>query len=338
MPLRTSPIGPGAAWTPPTYTVDDNLKVVGGGHRPTGPNNWGRWGDDDQNGTLNYIGPEQVLHASSLVKTGERFSLGLPIEGAAPRHPVRSAAKHYVTQSGSDAVIDTPQWTTNFVWTDDNIDMATHGSTHFDALAHVNIDHTMYNGYWAGAVSSTGAEVLGIGHQAKGFVGRGVLIDVARHLGVEYVEPTMQFEPDFLDEVLAAQGVELRSGDIVLFRTGAVGRWWGLENDEQRLEWFAASPGPGLSSLAWFHEHEIAAGGSDTYAFEAIPGEVGPSQTFPLHRPLIVDLGFSIGEFWDLDELAAACAADRRYEFLLIAQPLILPRGLGSPLNPIAIK
>ena len=169
---------------------------------PQGPNNWGRWGEDDQNGTLNYIGSEQVRYASSLVTSGERFSLGLPIEAAAPRHPVRSPAKHYVTSSGSDAVIDTPMWTTDFVWTDDNIDMATHGSTHFDALAHVSIGHTMFNGYWAGAVSSSGAEVLAIGRQARGFVGRGVLIDVARHLRLrgdpgrnEFLLVAQPFEP-----------------------------------------------------------------------------------------------------------------------------------------------
>jgi kynurenine formamidase len=338
MAPRRSARGPGSAWTPPTYRVDDDLKVVGGGHSPGEPNNWGRWGPDDQLGTLNYIGEEQVLHAASLPRTGQRFSLGLSIDSEAPRHPVRAPAKHYVSQSGSDAVIDSPAWTTNFVWTDDNIDMATHGTTHFDALAHVNIDHTMYNGFWAGAVSSTGAEVLAIGQQARGFVGRGVLIDAARHLEVPWLEPGMQIEPSLIDEILEAQGVELRAGDIVLFRTGAIERWWQLETDEERLQWFAESPGPGLSALSWFHDHQVAAGAADTYAFEAIPGEVGETQAFPLHRPLIVDLGFAIGEFWVLDELAEACAEDGRYEFLVVAQPLNLPRGLGSPLNPIAIK
>ena len=149
----------------------------------------------------------------------------------------------------------------------------------------------MYNGFLAGATSSSGAEVLGIGHLRAGFVGRGVLLDVARHLGVEWLDPFLEIGPDLLDEVCAQQRLELRSGDIVLIRTGALGRWWSLESDTQRLDWFSGSPGPGIACLEWFHRNEIAAG-----------------------------------------------AADGSYAFLLVAQPLNLPRALGSPLNPIAIK
>jgi kynurenine formamidase len=317
--------------------VDDNLKVTGD-YTPTGVNNWGRWGDDDQLGTLNFITDEQVRHATTLPKSGQRFNLGLPISNEAPRHPTRAPAKHYFSVTGSDKVTDMPLWLNNFAYVDDSFDMATHGTTHFDALGHVVIEHTMYNGFWAGAVSTSGAEVLAIGEMRRGFVGRGVLVDVARHLDVEWLDPNMQLEPELIDEVCAAQNLEIRSGDIVLFRTGALKRWWTLDSDEDRVGWFAASPGPGITSVEWFHEHEISAGAADNYSFEAIPGATPDTQSFPLHRPLIVDLGFTIGELWVLDELAAACAEDGQYDFLLVAQPLYLPRAVGSPLNPIAIK
>lgn len=338
-PPRDSLRGPGAAWSPPTYEVDDRLKIVSGGYTPKGLNNWGRWGDEDQHGTLNFIGPEQVRAAAELVQTGERISLALPIDGTAPRHPTRAPARNFFAVTGSDKVIDNPIWLNNFCYTDDNIDMATHGTTHFDALGHVVVDHTLYNGFWAGAVSAEfGAQVLAIGQQRRGFVGRGVLIDVARHLGVPWLEPETEIGPDLLDEVCAAQGTELRSGDIVLIGTGAIKRWWSLESDAERLEWFSASPGPGIETVEWFHRNEIAAGAADNYSFEAIPGYDPENNSFPLHPRLIVDLGFTIGELFELDELAAACAADGRYEFMLVAQPLNMPAAVGSPLNPIAIR
>ncbi|CAB4860722.1 unannotated protein [freshwater metagenome] len=337
MSPRENASGPGSGWTPPTYTVGDDLKVVGG-YTPDGVNNWGRWGADDQLGTLNLIGPEQVSYATSLPRRGRVISLALPISGEAPRHPTRAPAKNYVAVSGTDAVSDTPIWLTNFVYTDDALDMSTHGTTHWDALAHVIVDHTMYNGFWAGATTGAGAEVLAMGRHHASFVGRGVLLDVARHLEVEWLEPTMVLEPDLLDAVAAAQGLELREGDIVLLRTGSMKRWWTLESDAARLEWFSASPGPGLACTEWYHRHGVAASAADNFSFEAIPGETPQTRMFPLHQRLIVDLGMPIGELWVLDELADACAEDESWEFLLIAPPLNLPRALGSPVNPIVVK
>ncbi len=337
MTPRKSFRGPGSGWSPPTYTVADDLKVTGG-YVPQGVNNWGRWGPDDQLGTLNFIGDEQVRYATTLPKRGKVISLALPIEESAPRHPSRAPAKHYVTVSGTDAVSDNPIWLTDFVYTDDGFDMATHGTTHWDALAHVIIDHTMYNGFWAGATSGSGAEVLAIGNHSATFAGRGVLLDIARHQGVPWLEPTTILTPDLLDAVAEAQGLELRSGDIVLLRTGAMKRWWTLENAEQRLDWFSASPGPGLACVDWYHRNEVAASAADNFSFEAIPGESPETKMFPVHQPLIVDLGMPIGELWVLDELAEACEQDQSWEFLLIAPPLNLPRALGSPLNPIVLK
>jgi kynurenine formamidase len=337
MAPRENSSGPGSGWTPPSYTVDDNLKVVGG-YRPAGVNNWGRWGEADQLGTLNLIGAEQVRYATSLPEHGRVISLSLPISGAAPRHPTRAPAKNYVAVSGTDAVSDNPIWLSNFVYTDDALDMATHGTTHWDALAHVIIDHTMYNGFWAGATSSGGAEVLAIGNHHATFAGRGVLLDIARHLGVDWLEPTTIIQPELLDEVAAAQGLQVRPGDIVLLRTGSLKRWWTLDSDEARLEWFSASPGPGLACVQWYAEHDVAASAADNFSFEAVPGEMPETRMFPVHQPLIVDLGMPIGELWVLDELADACAQDGSWEFLLVAPPLHLPRAVGSPLNPIVLK
>jgi kynurenine formamidase len=123
---------------------------------------------------------------------------------------------------------------------------------------------------------------------------------------------------------------------MVLLRTGYLQRWWRLDSDAARDTYMRAWPGVGLSTVEWFAEHGIAAAASDTTGFEVSPSEGG--EILPVHKRLIVDLGFFIGELWDLDELAADCAVDGRYAFQLIAPPLYLPRAVGSPLNPIAIK
>jgi kynurenine formamidase len=330
----------GAAWTPPGYRVDEAGKTVGG-YRPQGVSNWGRWGNDDRRGTANLITPEALVRAAGLVRRGATFSLALPIDATAPRWPERAAPKHYFMMSGSDAVAGSP-WNAGvpgFVWNDDALDMPLQGSTQWDGLAHVVVQDTMYNGFWAGNVTAlTGATALGIEHQRRSFVGRGVLLDVARHRGVDSLEPGTAIPAAELAASAADQGVELEPGDMLLVRTGYLQRWWGLESLDARAEYFMAVPGLARDCLEWLHERDVAAVAADNVSIEVIPHENLDEPPHPLHRHALPDLGLTFGELWDLDELAADCAQDGAYAFLLAAQPLRVTGGVGSPLNPIAIK
>jgi kynurenine formamidase len=317
--------------------VDEHGKVIGG-YRPPGESNWGRWGDHDQRGAANLIGREQVVGAARLVRRGAVFSLAVPIDPASPRYPTRPPSKHSFARTGADAVARSlggapPE---GLSFNDDEIDMYTHGATHWDALSHVQVEHTFFNGYWSGAVTAVhGARVLGIEHMRASFVGRGVLLDVARHRSVDSLEAGEVIEASELDAVCSAQGVEVRPGDMVLLRTGFMQRWWWLESEDERAAYFAGAPGIGRSSIPWIAARDIAAIAADTVGVEVMPCEDEP---FPVHKRLLVDLGVTIGELFVLDELASDCAADGVYDFFLAAQPLHLPRAVGSPINPIAIK
>jgi kynurenine formamidase len=141
-----------------------------------------------------------------------------------------------------------------------------------------------------------------------------------------------------LEAALAKQKTEVGEGDIVIVRTGVVPAWYTLSPVE-RVEFFA-KPQTGLTSdvVPWVKEKKIAAIAADSVALERVPNEIDPELVVPLHGNLLRDLGVYIGEIWWLEELAADCAEDGRYEFFLAAQPLNITGAVGSPVNPIAIK
>jgi kynurenine formamidase len=337
---RTQPGDYATSWKAPDYTVDDRGKVVGG-YTPREPNNWGRWGEDDQRGTQNLIGPKQRVAAAQLVRTGKIFALGLPLTPDAPVWPPRPAPQRLATMTGSDAVVGSPANAPapGFQWSDDILTVATHGSTHWDGLGHAMCEDSLYNGFWAGNVTAlAGCGVLGIEQQRDCFVGRGVLVDVARHQGVEACPARQVITPQMLDDALAAQGIELRSGDMLLVRTGHLARWWTRPADQTPMNYFVNSPGISRDAAPWLHEHGISALAADTIGVEPLIPEDSDERVFPLHVASLVDQGLTLGELWVLDDLAADCAADGAYEFLLAAQPLNLPGGMGSPINPIALK
>jgi kynurenine formamidase len=337
---RTQPGDYATSWKAPDYTVDDRGKVVGG-YTPREPNNWGRWGEDDQRGTQNLIGPKQRVAAAQLVRTGKIFALGLPLTPDAPVWPPRPAPQRLATMTGSDAVVGSPANAPapGFQWSDDVLTVATHGSTHWDGLGHAMCEDSLYNGFWAGNVTAlAGCGVLGIEQQRDCFVGRGVLVDVARHQGVEACPARQVITPQMLDDALAAQGIELRSGDMLLVRTGHLARWWTRPADQTPMNYFVNSPGISRDAAPWLHEHGISALAADTIGVEPLIPEDSDERVFPLHVASLVDQGLTLGELWVLDDLAADCAADGAYEFLLAAQPLNLPGGMGSPINPIALK
>jgi kynurenine formamidase len=329
------------SWSPPHYTVDDSAKVVNG-YTPPGLSNWGRWGEDDERGTANLISPEMIVAAAALVRRGAVFSLALPIDDTTPRSPSRPPVKHYFLMSGSDGIAGNPynEGSPGFVFNDDAIDVPLQGSTQWDGLAHAVAEDSLYNGFWAGNVTASGgAARMGIDALRDKFVGRGVLLDFARAAGVSWLPPGTPIGPTELDAACDAQGVSVGCGDILLLRTGYLSHWWRLRSDGERSAFLAAGEaGLSFSAVDWLAERDIAAVAADNLGLEVLPSENGVPRRLPVHQTLLVDLGLTIGELWELDELAADCAQDGVYEFLVAAPPLNLPRAVGSLINPLAIK
>jgi len=314
--------------------------------------NWGRWGPEDELGTLNLIGPEQIAAAAALVRRGAVFSLGMDIgdkgiwDGSTfRRNPVHTMTVDggdrelltHLDDGGSASPVVAAMWGRGLArFNDDLLIMHLQSSTQWDALAHVYYDDQLYNGVPAASVTSQGATRQGIQTMARGVVGRGVLIDVARHRGVEHLPRNERVEPEELDRVLAAQGVELRTGDIVVVRTGWLAQF--PAHAEARV-WRSGCPGLDWTCAEWLHRHDVAAVAADNTAVEAsAPSYPEGDEPLPMHLLCLRDMGMPFGELWDPEALAADCAEDGVYEFQLVAPPLRVTGAVGSPLNPLALK
>jgi kynurenine formamidase len=317
--------------------------------------NWGRWGAEDQLGTLNFITPDRIARAAHSVRRGARFSMAIPVDAYGPQgaHGYRRNPIHMMSLDGGDENANralseweaggqqeqdiTGLWETGPLrWNDDIIIMPLQAGTQWDGLAHVYYDGKLYNGFPASTVTSAGATRDGIDHvgRAGGIMGRGVLLDVARHLKVQRLEPGYVIGADLLDEVIDAQSVRIEEGDILVIRTG----WWThfLEHRDADA-WLAESPGVSWKVAEWLHGHSIGAIAADNIAVEVITPEV-ENHFLLFHLLAIRDMGMSLGEIWDLETLSEDCAEDGIYEFFLTTAPLIVPGGIGSPINPVAIK
>ena len=340
-PGLTSPDHPDWAlpWRPDTKEVDGHGKVVGA--RPgEGPHNWGRWGEHDQLGTVNLLTDEARRRAARGVRTGQLISCAIPVGGEMPVHPSRPHVVHTHVLTGSDMVAGAlpDREYGGYAGCDDVIFMPLQSATHWDGLTHCSVDGTFYNGFWIGtAGASAGARRLSTHLLAHHVTGRGVLLDVARARGRDRLLPGEAISGADLTACAAEQGVELRSGDIVLIRTGELGWFYRAQSGERAGYYVDGNPGLDLSTVAWFHEHDVAAAATDNRTFEGVPwcDESGPA--YPLHARLIRDLGLTIGELWWLDDLATACATAGRYDFLLSAAPMQVLGSSGSPANPVAV-
>lgn len=287
-------------------------------------NNWGRWGDGDELGTLNLITPEVVARAAACVRDGRTFPLALPLSADGPQIgavPGRINPVHLMTQVNTSYG--------EVCASDDAVAMGLQCATHWDALTHVSYHGRIYNGFGAASVTEAGAERCGI-ERVRSLVSRGVLLDVARAKGVDRLEPGYAITSEDLD-VAAAEAVE--PGDVVLIRTGHIRVLH--EGDKQAYGY--PSPGPGLDAVRWFHRHGVAAVATDTYAFEVMPGEI-EGLFLPVHALDLVEMGMLQGQNFDLEALAADCADDGRYTFLLEATPEPFVAAVGAPVAPIAIK
>ena len=299
--------------------------------------NWGRWGDEDELGTLNLITPEKRLQAAACVRSGTILSLGLELRADLPQPPGsgRLNPQHLMTETGSDAAARDDM----SGYSDDVLAMSVHAATHWDALSHVFHRGLMYNGRECTEVTSGGARVNSIVPVAEQLVTRGVLVDIARYYGVDALAPDHEVTVTDLESALAAQRVDLVSGDALLVRTGQLGRisasgdWKNFTEVEGRLP---LEPGIGIDCLSWLQELGVSAIACDNWAVEHLHAESGGR--LPVHEVGIVHMGLVLGEIFQLDALAAASAADHRYDFLLTAAPLPVRGGVGGPVNPIAIR
>jgi kynurenine formamidase len=202
-------------------------------------------------------------------------------------------------------------------------------------LSHCFTDGQMYNGYSANLVTSNGARKNGIEKIAAGVVGRGVLVDVPRVKGLPWLEPGYAISVADLEQALAAHGVEAGRGDMLVVRTGH------LALCRSRKDWgtYAGGDAPGLSfyTADWVHQRQLAGVATDTWGMEVRPNEI-PDSFQPLHQIFIPAMGLLIGEIFDVEALAADCAADGVYEFFFAAPPLPITGAVGSPINPLAVK
>jgi len=299
--------------------------------------NWGRWGADDEIGTLNFITPADIIAAAQLIRRGQVFSLGLNFDRHGPQRGLwgnRFNPIHTMLATGTDAVAGT-QDAGGLRYADDAVSMPLQCGTQWDALGHIFYEDKMWNGYDATLVDSNGAAKNGIDKTKAKMVGRGVLLDVARHFGLTHLEDGMAITCTDLDATAAAQHIEVRRGDFVIVRTGqmekrlADGDWGGYAGGD--------APGLAFETAEWLHRKEVAAICTDTWGCEVRPNETRQASQ-PWHWVVIPKIGITMGEIFYLKDLADDCARDSNYAFFFCAPPLPITGAVGSPINPMAIK
>jgi len=343
--------------------------------RPDG-STWGDWGDQDELGRINLLTPEKVLEGIREVEAGISFCLSLPLDFPGgtilnQRRPPPRLAPTEDMEGNPDVFYNVhmsempdfgdPKYVD--VWADDVVTLSLQYSTQWDSLAHVGAEFdadgdgveeaVYYNGYRAGtdlvgpsddaAGDGLGhrcfAKHLGLEHMAfHGVQGRGVLVDLEHHLGRDFRGVRL----DTLQEIMAADGVVVEPGDMLLLHTGFATRVleWDRNPDPveifQTCSWLDARDD---ALLEWIADSQISALVADNYAVEGLLGKDRHPERhsfLPIHHLCLFKLGVPLGEMWYLSELAAWLRAHDRSRFLLTAPPLRLPGIVGSPLTPIA--
>jgi kynurenine formamidase len=289
--------------------------------------NWGRWGANDERGTLNELGADRIVAAANLVRTGETVTLSHPLNTEKRIDNPNPAVHQMTLLHDVDIGFGALRFAMDYIGVDYHHD--TH--SHVDALCHVALDGTLYNGKPSGALTAQGGAVSTIEVLENGLVGRGVLLDVPRLRGVRWLEPGEHVFPEDFEAAEREQGVTVGKGDILLVRTGHARRLSELG------PWDTANAKAGLhpTTTLFLAERRVAALGSDGNS------DTAPSTTegiaFPLHALTLNAMGLHLLDYLQLEDLASACERAGRWEFLFVGAPLRIVRGTGSPLNPIAI-
>jgi kynurenine formamidase len=288
---------------------------------------WGRWGDDDQRGSLNYLTPERVRAAAALIRSGETISLSLPLNtrvGVDNPAPV----DHHMTMLGDEPAASGPlRFAKDYI----GADYHNPSHSHIDAFCHVSLDGRLYNGRPSSSVTPHGATEDAIDVLKDGLIGRGVLLDMPRLRDGPWLEPGEHVFTEDLERAERQDAVTVGEGDILLIRTGHTRR------QLERGTWDSDVARAGLhpTVATFLAERRVAALGSDGN------NDTAPSTTesidFPIHALTLNAMGIHLLDYLQLEDLAAACRREGRWEFMFAATPLRLVGGTGSPLNPIAI-
>lgn len=315
--------------------------------KPDRETNWGKWGENDEIGTVNYITRDGIVNAARLVKTGKVFNLAMELAPFRPAFDGR-IFMHFMNAPGAYL----PE---GIGGNEDTIVMDTQASTQWDGLSHLYYDGKMYNGYEVSRyVSGRGTLKNSIHLLADKIVTRGVLLDVARHKKVEHLARGYIITPSDLEATAKAELVEIRTGDCLLIRTGFIKVLYQFEWPMRHSDYPSPSheferqgePGLGWASTQWLKEKEVALVAMDNMGVEVIPWDPEGlpktckrgCQAGPIHIELLGNQGMPLGELFDLEELAKDCAVDRQYEFLFVAPPLKILHGVASPLSPLVVK
>jgi kynurenine formamidase len=295
-----------------------------------GVSNWGKFGAQAARGTLNYITPGKVRAAAALVKSGRTISMAVPISTIAGPDNPRPAAHYMVQTHEVHSIPGGPEFATDFMASEFHGDCF----THIDALCHISWKGKMFDGIPVDKVSVCGADALDLEALAHGIVGRGVLLDMPRLRGVKWLEPGECVTREELLAAEKAQGVHLEEGDILVFRTG---------HHRRRLErgpWNNGYDGEGkaglhVDAIPLLHERKIAAFFPDGDG-ETVPSTV-EGVSYPIHALQLGAMGMICADSLQFEDLVAVCEQEKRWEFMVTAAPLRLPRATGSHFNPTAI-
>ncbi|AUH70260.1 MULTISPECIES: cyclase family protein [Gordonia] len=304
------------------------------------PSNWGKWGPDDEVGSLNYLTPDQVLAGASEIRKGELFTLQRLIGDPAgdPVWPGRSPATRemILDESHWDEGGDGPAFPGGLHYADDKLNAFLQGSTQYDALGHVWYDGKIWNGFDArttiGGLDKASVEPIA----QRGVAGRANLLDMARFRGKDYLDPGETFTHEDLIACAEAQGTPIAERDILMIRTNHLQLFF--EKGDAFYEDFCESGlvySPEL--VEWFQEMEIPNLVTDTIANE-VTFDPDSGVALVLHNALMRNLGIAFTEICDLERLAEDSAADGRYTSFYVAAPLKIHRATGAPVNPVAIK
>jgi kynurenine formamidase len=303
--------------------------------------NWGRWGDDDQIGTGNLLTAAAAQRGAASVRSGRRFSLAVNLDSDGPQvgqPPRRMNALLTLTSLNERDPHAPGMW----LGTDDMVTMSTAAGTHVDGLSHITYDGFMYNGFPASNVTaSAGATTCGVETMPE-IVTRAILLDVpAVHgvAGLDEVDPGYPITVADLDAAVSRSAVTVEPGDAVLVRTGFMRHFLAGDRRLYTLGDKYRFPGLSIQTIEWLHDHDVAACFTDTYPYECFP-PASPdwSDTLAVHMLHLRDMGLIQGQNWNLEELAADCAADGQHDMLLVAAAEPITGATSAPVNPVAVK
>ena len=287
---------------------------------------WGQWGPDDEIGALNLVGASEVLAATKLVRQGKVVSLAQPLSKKTPVPSHRTGLLHFMDRDGGDYAAGARS-VHGFQFAEDSVVMPLHLGTHIDALCHAWCEDQLYNGHASTETTSThGAKKCGV-DKLPPIVTRGILLDVAKYHNAP-LPNGYSIGVDELKTTADRAGIELKSGDAVLIRTG----WLEDQAGKRRHDIdFNEEPGIDVAAALWLATSGVVMVGADNFAIEAMPFPAGT--IFPVHQRLIRDFGISL-----LEGLALQAFAQLGIdEFLFVAAPLPIVGGTGSPITPLAL-